>query len=74
MQNHRAAAGAGDAHGGQLEMRKRIAGCRERLRRNRATRRIAERCAAPEGGRATGAEAFASPAHEAHGKESEREG
>lgn len=59
---------------GQVEMKRRIAGCRERLRRNRATQRIAERCAAPELGRATGGEGVASPAHEAHGKESEREG
>ena len=66
-----------DAHtdGGHDEMSRRIAGCRERLRRNRATHTIAQRCAAPDSdGRATGEDTgFESPARRAHGKESERE-
>lgn len=75
MQNRRTAAvGAAQMQDFQGEMRRRIAGCRERLRRNRSAQRITERCVAPAQGRATGASAIASPAHEAHGKESGREG
>jgi hypothetical protein len=76
MHNRQATPRHTPAGGEQQEMKRRIAGCRERLRRNRATHRIVERCAAPaDEGRATG-EALSSdaPAPEAHGKESGREG
>jgi len=56
------------------EMRRRIAGCRERLRKNRAARTIARRAPEPFDGPATGeAEAVRPPAHAAHGEETERE-
>jgi hypothetical protein len=44
MRNQRMLAGSSPCEGYQLaEMRRGIDGCRERLRRNRAARRIAER-------------------------------
>ena len=44
MRNQRMPAGSPPCEGNQVgEMRRRIDGCRERLRRNRAARRIAER-------------------------------
>jgi hypothetical protein len=44
MRNQRTAAGSAACEGYQAaEMRRRIDGCRERLRRDRAARRIAER-------------------------------
>lgn len=44
MRNQRMLAGSAPCEGYQVaEMRRRIDGCRERLRRNRAARRIAER-------------------------------
>ena len=44
MRNQRMLAGSSPCEGYQVaEMRRRIDGCRERLRRNRAARRIAER-------------------------------
>jgi hypothetical protein len=44
MRNQRMLAGSSPCEGYQVaEMRRRIDGCRERLRRNRASRRIAER-------------------------------
>ena len=44
MRNQRTRAGSAACEGYQAaEMRRRIDGCRERLRRNRAARRIAER-------------------------------
>ncbi len=44
MRNQRTPAGATPCEGYQVaEIRRRIDGCRERLRRNRAARRIAER-------------------------------
>ena len=44
MRNQRMLAGSSPCGGYQVaEMRRRIDGCRERLRRNRAARRIAER-------------------------------
>ena len=44
MRNQRTLAGAAACGGYQVaEIRRRIDGCRERLRRNRAARRIAER-------------------------------
>jgi len=44
MRKQRMAAGSTPCEGYQVaEMRRRIDGCRERLRRNRAARRIAER-------------------------------
>lgn len=44
MRNQRMLAGSPPCGGYQVaEMRRRIDGCRERLRRNRAARRIAER-------------------------------
>jgi hypothetical protein len=57
------------------EMRRRIAGCRERLRRGRAAQTIARRAPEPFDGPATGeAEAVCPPAHAAHGEEeTERE-
>jgi hypothetical protein len=59
----------------QVEMRRRIADCRERLRRSRAAQRISLTCAAPSEGSAQGeAEAWDSPAFEAHGEETRREG
>ena len=59
----------------QAEMSRRIADCRERLRRNRMTPRIDPGCAAPADGRAQGeAEAWDSPAFEAQGEETGREG
>jgi hypothetical protein len=58
------------------EMRRRIAVCRQRLRRKRTTQRIALRSAAPIiiGGSATeGRELFDSSARAARGEETERE-
>lgn len=44
MRNQRVLAGSSPCEGYQVaEMQRRIEGCRERLRRNRAARRIAER-------------------------------
>lgn len=44
MRNQRMLAGSSPCEGYQVaEMRRRIDGCRERLRRNRAARRITER-------------------------------
>ena len=44
MRNQRIAAGSTPCEGYQVaEIRRRVDGCRERLRRNRAARRIAER-------------------------------
>ena len=44
MRNQRLLVGSSPCEGYQVtEMRRRIDGCRERLRRNRAARRIAER-------------------------------
>ncbi len=75
MQNRRAALSF--AHGGEHhtgELKRRIAGCRERLRRNRATHRIAEECAASHEGAATGeGNVQGSPALEARREETGRE-
>ena len=44
MRNQRTLAGSSPCEGYQVaEIRRRVDGCRERLRRNRAARRIAER-------------------------------
>ena len=54
------------------EMSRRIAGCRERLRRDRAARRISRLTPAPDEERATG-EGCDAPALEAFAEETERE-
>lgn len=62
-----------NSHGHQQEeMRKRIACCRERLRRDRVARRINRQSPALEEGRATG-EGFDAPALEAYAEETGRE-
>jgi len=48
MRNQRLLVGSSPCEGYQVaEMRRRIDGCRERLRRNRTARRIAERATPP---------------------------